>query len=79
MYICIVMSSPFLCVFGDDRVTREQVMFQVMLVRHRAGEGLAWESFLWKLLSFYFQIFCKPYFYWNMNYYGLLEHCGLIG
>jgi len=26
-----------------------------------------------------FSDFCKSYFYWNMNYYGLLEHCGLIG
>ena len=31
--------------FGDDRVcgTREQMMLQVDLVRHRAGAGLAWE------------------------------------
>ena len=31
--------------FGDDRVcgTREQMMLQVDLVRHRVGTGLAWE------------------------------------
>jgi len=37
------ISSPYLLVFGDDRVhgTREQVMLQVVLVRHRLG---AWAS-----------------------------------
>jgi len=36
------VSSPYLLVFGDDRVhgTREQLMLQVDLVRHRAGAGL---------------------------------------
>jgi len=38
------------------------MMFQVMLVRHKAGEGLVRESFLWKLLLFYFQIFVNHIF-----------------
>ena len=33
----VFVSSPYLLVFGDDRVrgTREQMMLQVDLVRHR--------------------------------------------
>jgi len=33
-------------VFGDDRVrgTREQMMLQVDLVRHRAEAGLDWDK-----------------------------------
>jgi len=33
-------------VFDDDRVrsTREQMMLQVDLVRHRAGVGLNWDK-----------------------------------
>jgi len=37
-------------------------MFQVILVRHRARVGLAWESFYGSLLSFYFQIFVNRIF-----------------
>jgi len=35
-------SSPYLFVFGDDRVrgTREQMTLQVVLVERRAGAGL---------------------------------------
>jgi len=34
-------SSPYLLVFGDDRIRgiREQMVLQVDLVRHRAGAG----------------------------------------
>jgi len=41
------ISSLYLLVFGDDcvRGTREQMMLQVDLVRHRAETGLAWEIF----------------------------------
>jgi len=40
--VCVIVSSPYLLVFGDDRVhsTWEQIMLQVDLVRHRAGAGL---------------------------------------
>jgi len=43
IYICLTVSSPYLLVFGDDRVrgTRKQMMMQVDLVRHRAE---AWAS-----------------------------------
>jgi len=49
VYVCLVyilcvstVSSPYLLVFGDDRVrgTRKQVMMQVELVRLSCGEGL---------------------------------------
>ena len=42
MHMFYSVSSPYLLVFGDDRVcgTREQSMFQVDLVRHRAGARL---------------------------------------
>ena len=46
IYDCLIVSSPYLLVFGDDRVcgTREQIMLQVNLVRHKAGAGLVWEK-----------------------------------
>jgi len=42
IYVCLIVSSPYVLVFGDDRVRgiREQRMLQVDLVRHRAGAGL---------------------------------------
>jgi len=42
MHMFYSVSSPYLLVFGDDRVcgTREQSMLQVDLVRHRAGARL---------------------------------------
>ena len=42
IYDCLIDSSPYLLVVGDDRVCgiREQMMLQVDLVRHRAGAGL---------------------------------------
>jgi len=48
--VCVIVSSPYLLVFGDDRVcnTWEQIMLQVHLVRHRAG---AWLVFGEELLS----------------------------
>jgi len=42
MHMFYSVSSPYLLVFGDDRVrgTWEQSMLQVDLVRHKAGAGL---------------------------------------
>jgi len=39
------VSSPYLLMFGDDRVrgTREQMMLQVDLVGLSDGAGIAWE------------------------------------
>jgi len=44
VYMFYSVSSPYLLVFGDDRVrdTREQIMLLVDLVRHRVGAGLVW-------------------------------------
>jgi len=49
---CLTVSSPYLLVFDDDRVcgTREQMMLQVDLVRHRAEAWLAWGNFYIVLL-----------------------------
>jgi len=42
-----LLSSPYLLVFGDDRIRdiREQMVLQVDLVRHRAGAGLVLGQF----------------------------------
>ena len=43
IFLCVsTVSSPYLLVFGNDRVrgTREQVMIQVELVRLSFGKGL---------------------------------------
>ena len=50
------ISSPYLLVFGDDRVrgTREQVMMQVELVRLSRGEGIAWEFYLYIYFLLFF-------------------------
>jgi len=48
IFLCVSsFSSPYLLVFGDDRVcgTREQVMMQVELVRLSCGEGMIMGSF----------------------------------
>jgi len=47
--ICLYsFSSPYMRVFGDDRVrnTREQMMLQVVLVELKAGAWASWET-LW--------------------------------
>jgi len=57
IYVYFIVSSPYLLVFGDDRVrgTREQMMLQVDLVRHRVGAGLVWDEKIYPLfLSFWF-------------------------
>ena len=55
--IILIVSSPYLLVFGDDRVhcTREQMILQVDLVRRRSG---AW------VMSAYF---C-PHLMFNYGY-----------
>ena len=47
-YVVLYFSSPYLLVFGDDRVlgTCEQVMMQVELVRPSSGEGIVWEIYM---------------------------------
>jgi len=57
------VSSPYLLVFGRDRVhgTREQMMLQVDLVRHRDGAGIAWELLCFKIL----EINCKRF--WDVS------------
>ena len=42
-----LLSSPYLLVFGDDRIRgiHEQMVLQVGLVRRRAGAGLVFGSF----------------------------------
>jgi len=48
--ICLIsFSSPYLRVFGDDRVrgTREQMMLQVVLVECRSGAWTSWGT-LWQ-------------------------------
>jgi len=42
-----LLSSPYLLVFGDDRIRgiHEQMVLQVGLVRRRAGAGLVLGSF----------------------------------
>jgi len=57
IFICFFsVSSPYLLVFGDDRVrvTREQVMMQVELVRLSCGEGMIMGFLLLCLLVFDF-------------------------
>jgi len=55
IFICVSsVSSPYLLVFGNDRVhsTREQVMMQVELVRLSCGEGIIMGSFSLCFLGF---------------------------
>jgi len=55
IFFCVSsFSSPYLLVFGDDRVrgTREQVMMQVELVRLNCGEGMIMGSFSLCFLHF---------------------------
>ena len=56
LYICcLIVSSPYLLVFGDDRVrgTREQMMLQVDLVRPRTRAGLDREKRFIRVFMFY--------------------------
>jgi len=58
MYVCfLTVSSPYLLVFGDDRVrgTRQQMMLQVDLVRHRDGAWASLEDFSIEL--FYYEFY----------------------
>jgi len=52
IFLCVSsVSSPYLFVFGDDRVrgTCEQVVMQVELVRLSCGEGM--------IMGFYYYVF----------------------
>jgi len=58
--VIYLLSSPYLRVFGDDRVrnTREQMlMMQVALVQLSCGEGFDWEILM---LFIAFENSCKP-------------------
>jgi len=54
--MCYLFSSPYLLVFDDDRVrvTREQMILQVVLVRHRLG---AWDNCGIFIMMFYYGFF----------------------
>jgi len=56
-FLCVSsVSSPYLLVFGDDRVcgTREQVIMQVELVRLSCGEGMIMGFYYYVFLGFVF-------------------------
>jgi len=46
IYVYFIVSSPYLLVFGDDRVrsTHKQMRLQVDLVGHRVRAGLDWDK-----------------------------------
>jgi len=53
IFLCVLsVSSPYLLVFGDDRVrgTREQVMMQVELVRLSCGGGVIMGFYYYAIL-----------------------------
>jgi len=55
IFLCVsTVSSPYLLVFGDDRVcgTREQFMMQVELVRLSCGEAMIMGIFMFTFLLF---------------------------
>ena len=72
-YLIIVMmyvdfiSSPYLLVFGDDRVrgTREQVMMQVELVRLSCREGL--------IMGIFIFMFCHSILTYDVKAHGLFD------
>jgi len=63
--MCYYVSSPYLFLFGDDRVhgIREQRILQVDLVRFRLGAWASWRKCYKILLEFYyaFGLSCKSY------------------
>jgi len=59
-----IISSPYLLVFGDDRVcgTREHMMLQVDLVRQRARARLGWDKeFSQSFIVYDLEKFCKHF------------------
>ena len=56
IYVYVIVSSPYLLVFGNDRVcgTQEQMMLQVGLVRRRVGAWVSWEIIFTVLLFYEF-------------------------
>ena len=69
IYVLYVLTirSPYLFVFGDDRVrgTREQVMMQVELVRLSCGEGL--------IMGIFMFMFCHSILTYDVKAHGLLD------
>jgi len=66
--LCVLtVSSPYLFVFGDDRVrgTREQVMMQVELVRLSCEEGMFRGTFMFT--------FCYSILNYDVKAYGLFD------
>jgi len=60
--LVLIISSPYLLMFDDYCVhgTCEQMMLQVVLVRHRVGTGLDWDKeFSQSFNVFCFGIICK--------------------
>jgi len=55
------MSSPYLLVFGDDRVMR-YTRVQVVLVRHSIRERVSWEKLLLEFYHYCFYELCKQRF-----------------
>jgi len=54
MYICLIVSSPYLLVFGDGRIciTHEQMISRMVLVRYKVRAGITWEKALSNFLLF---------------------------
>ena len=79
------MSSPYLLVFGDDRVMR-YTRVQVVLVRHSIRERVSWEKLLLEFYHYCFYELCKQCFtdmwiwilYWSFINYGFLDNFRLI-
>jgi len=63
----LTVSSPYLLVFGDDRIrgTREQVMMQVELVRLSCREGL--------IMGIFIFMFCHSILTYDVKAHGLLD------
>jgi len=64
IFLCVSsVNSPYLLVFGDDRVrdTREQVMMQVELVRLSCREGMIMGSFFFMFPLFYLKWIVKAH------------------
>jgi len=62
IFLCVLtVSSPYLLVFGDDRVrgTREQVMMHVELVMFSCGEGMIMGTFMFMFCYSILKIGCK--------------------
>ena len=81
IFLCVLtVSSPYLLMFGDDRIRgiREQVMMQVELVRLNCEEGMLMGIFFMLMfLSLYLNIWCKGS--WPTGLNPLFCIYGLVG